>query len=577
MISRYAAAVAALAAGVATAQTPVLPADALSGFRLLCSGGSASRVPVEGQNFPEAWRIVTPAGIEREWDCRIRHTLAVAVRRDDWLVAVFWVRGIEGDEPMVKLSMERAAPDYRKSVAAATYAMPAWRRIQVPFRVVEDYQPGGAAIDFWVGYEPQVVEIGGIAILNYGPRSSPPAPAEGFTYPGREADAPWRREAAARIERYRKEDLTVRVTDSSGIAIAGAAVRVKMLRHGFRFGSAAVAAALTEPGQDNEIYREKLIELFNAAVLENDLKWEQWERNRSRALAGLAWLRERGILVRGHTMVWPGWAYLPSDLRQLANNPAALRHRIDSHILEIGAATRGEVIDWDVVNEPVPNRVLQDILGDAELVRWFQLARTADQDVRLFVNEYDIETRGGKNTLKQRQYFELVRSLLEAGAPLGGIGLQGHFGTDFTHPQRVSEILDRFAAFGLPLAITEFDVSTLDEQVQADYTRDYLTICFSHPAVESFLIWGFWEGRHWKPEAAMFRRDWSEKPNARVWRELIYRQWWTDAAGETGGDGVFRVRAFLGDYEIEVRSGGKIERRWIRVVRNAGQVEVALE
>lgn len=577
MIPRYRTVFAALFASAAWAQTPVLPADALGSFRLLCTGGTAFRVGVEGQQFAGAWRIVTPPGITREWDCRIRHTLTVPVRRNDWLVAVFWVRGIEGAEPMVKLNMERASPDYRKSVSAATFTTPEWRRLQVPFRVVEDYQPGGAAIDFWVGYEPQTVEVGGISILNYGPADAPPARTEGFTYPGREADAPWREAARERIERHRMESLTVRVVNGSGEPVPGAAVRVRMRRHAFRFGSAAVAAALTEPGFDNERYREKFIELFNVAVLENDLKWPQWERNRARALAGLEWLRERGIPVRGHNMVWPGWDYLPQDLRALASNPEALRNRIDRHILEIGAATAGLVIEWDVVNEPIPNRVLQDILGDWELVRWFQLARIADPQARLFVNEFDIETRGGKNTIKQRQYLDLIQTLLDGGAPLGGIGIQGHFGTDFTHPERVYEILDRFAAFGLPLAITEFDIATLDEEAQADYTRDYLTVCFSHPAIDSFLIWGFWEGRHWKPEAALYRRDWSEKANGQVWRDLIYRQWWTNADGETGEDGSFQLRGFLGDYTIEAQAGDRTVRREFRLEKGAEAAVLTLD
>jgi endo-1,4-beta-xylanase len=577
MISRFRALAAAAFAAVAYGQTPVLPPDALGGFRLLCAGGAAARVPVADQEFFEAWRIVTPSGVAREWDCRIRHTLSVAVRRNDWLVAVFWIRAVDGLEPMVRLNMERAAPDYRKSVAAATFATAEWRRLQVPFRVVEDYQPGGAAIDFWVGYDPQTVEIGGVSVLNFGPGESPPVKTEGFTYPGREANAPWREAARERIERHRMETLAVRVLDAGGAPVPQAEVRVRMRRHAFRFGSAAVAAALTEPSADNERYREIFIDWFNAAVLENDLKWEPWERNRTRALAGLRWLQERGIPVRGHTMIWPEWQYLPPDLRTLAGSPEALRSRIDRHILDIGAAAAGLVIDWDVVNEPIPNRALQDILGDQELVRWFQLARQADPEARLFVNEYDIETRGGKNTRKQRQYLDLIQWLLEQGAPLGGIGIQGHFGTDFTHPERVYEILDRFAAFGLPVAITEFDIATLDEEVQADYTRDYLTICFSHPGVDSFLVWGFWEGRHWKPEAAMLRRNWTEKPNARVWRDLIYRDWWTNADGETDAAGEFAVRGFLGDYLVEVKYGEVVVQRELTLRRGQGVLEVRLE
>jgi hypothetical protein len=70
------------------------------------------------------------------------------------------------------------------------------------------------------------------------------------------------------------------------------------------------------------------------------------------------------------------------------------------------------------------------------------------------------------------------------------------------------------------------------------------------------MTWGFWEGAHWKPSAAMIRRDWSTKPNYDAWNDLIYRQWWTDTSGVTAGDGTFRTRAFLGDYDIEITIEG---------------------
>jgi hypothetical protein len=70
-------------------------------------------------------------------------------------------------------------------------------------------------------------------------------------------------------------------------------------------------------------------------------------------------------------------------------------------------------------------------------------------------------------------------------------------------------------------------------------------------------MWGFWEGRHWKPACAMLRRDWSEKPNAKAFRDLIFGQWWTDVRGESGAQGEFALRGFQGWYELEVSAGGR--------------------
>jgi hypothetical protein len=65
-------------------------------------------------------------------------------------------------------------------------------------------------------------------------------------------------------------------------------------------------------------------------------------------------------------------------------------------------------------------------------------------------------------------------------------------------------------------------------------------------------MWGFWEGRHWLPAAAMYRRDWTLKPNGQAWIDLVKKQWWTTANGQTDTLGQFRTRAFHGDYQVTV-------------------------
>ena len=189
---------------------------------------------------------------------------------------------------------------------------------------------------------------------------------------------------------------------------------------------------------------------------------------------------------------------------------------------------------------------------------WFKLARTIDPDARLYVNEYNILEAGGVDLAHIDGYYRIVQNLLANGAPVDGIGLQSHFDSNLTPPDRVLELLDKFAAFGKDLQITEFDVDIKDEQAQADYTRDFLTTTFSHPAVNSFMVWGFWGGAHWLPDGAMFRRDdWAARPNLDAWNDLIFKQWWTDTTGTTDANGIFRTRGFLGDYDIEVTAPGK--------------------
>lgn len=65
--------------------------------------------------------------------------------------------------------------------------------------------------------------------------------------------------------------------------------------------------------------------------------------------------------------------------------------------------------------------------------------------------------------------------------------------------------LNLFKSTGRPLQITEFDLHSPDEALQAYHTRDFLIACHSHPLVTGFTVWGFGQGAHWKPDAATYR------------------------------------------------------------------------
>jgi hypothetical protein len=137
------------------------------------------------------------------------------------------------------------------------------------------------------------------------------------------------------------------------------------------------------------------------------------------------------------------------------------------------------------------------------------------------------------------------------------IGMQGHFSdTAVTPPARVVAILDRFAKFGLPIHITEFDLPARDDQGQGRYVRDFLTACFSHPATEAVTVWGFWAGKMWRPGGALIAEDWTLRPSGRMWLELTRGLWWTDEKLVADRKGQCGVRGFLGRYRISVRHEG---------------------
>jgi uncharacterized protein (TIGR03437 family) len=524
-------------------------------------------VSVSGMPFARAIHVKTAAvpATANAWDIRPRCFATLAARKDDVVAVSFWMRTVAspGGRGFTSFVLERNDSPYTKSVTYTTASGSDWKLFEVPFTMAETYAANAYNLSFWCTYPNQEIEIGGFAILDYGPGI--PFSQLGLStwpYAERAADAPWRAAAAARIDRYRKGDLAVVVRDDTGKAIAGAQVHVKMKRHAFGFGTAVAGDILQSSTTDGQNYRNALKTLFNKTVTENVLKWPPFESwGRPQADYMLPWFAANGFsMVRGHNVIWPSAAYLPTDVQNMLKaNPVdadALRARVNKHIADVMAYSKGKVTEWDVLNEPYTNKDLQAVLGDSEMTSWFRQARAADPGIKLYINDYSILESGGYDIQHINGYASIIQNLLDAAAPIDGIGLQSHFDSNLTPPSRVLELIDQFAAFGKDLQVTEFDVSVADEQVQADYTRDFLTVCFSHPAIKGFMIWGFWEGAHWEPSAAMIRRNWSTKPNYDAWTDLIYHQWWTETNGVTDSEGAFRTRGFLGDYDIDVTING---------------------
>lgn len=568
---------------------PLLPegADSLE-FHARPELAEFERIDVQGQDFKRAIRVRTlrdtPGG-ERWWTIQVGQVTDAPVSEGDVLVLRFALRGPQSSdetgEARAMAYFQKAGSPWDKSITFEGTAGDEWRRFTVPFRCRDDYGAGEAMLCFGFGYKPQVAELADVSLVNHGPDVDPDIFRSDVRYEGMEDDASWRKTAAERIDRIRKADLTVIVTDSSGEPVEAAEVRVQMQRHAFGFGTAVAADMMPGGRRENEEYVRHVKELFNRVTIENALKWPRWQRDGGpdgQAVRTLRWLGGQGMRRHGHVMVWPSWRHTPNELRELSDKPEELAAAIREHIADIASRTAGLAEEWDVINEPFANHDLMDILGREVMVDWFRTARQHAPDAVLMINDYGILNTGGRlHTAHQDHYHQTIGFLLKRDAPLDAIGLQGHFGWQLTPPRRLWDILDRFAEFDLPLHVTEFDVNVSDELLQAAYMRDFLTAVFAHEAVESFTMWGFWAGRHWRPDAAIMREDFTIKPNGQAYRDLVFGQWWTDETLATDADGRAVVRGFKGDYELTVESGGRAVRRDVSLGEGGTVVKVRLD
>ena len=541
--------------------------------------GAAAEVAVEGQPFTAATQMLVSQEPQMLWEALLYGENTTNIKREDILHADFYARCItppaEGSPCNATFVFQDVEDPYTQSTVYPIRAGSDWTHFSWPFRSKKAYDPNEAAIMFFHGYAPQTIEIGGFTLTNYGQTQAYDTLAKTeISYVGRAADAPWRAEAAARIDAHRKGDLAIVVQDTAGAPVQNLELTVAQTSHDFGFGTAINAYDIKDnlSGTDYDQYTAKIPELFNTVVLENALKWPQLDGLMGEkiglpaAQAALDWAEARNLPVRGHTLVWPGWSNLPSRLQreyedELETNGEAaaatwLEAEIETHITNTLTALKGRLIHWDVLNEPFDNHDLIDILGPEAVAKWFATARAADPDAKLFVNDYSVLARKTNNSATRQHLFNTVQALVDAGAPIDGIGFQAHFDGDLTAPEKLYEILEQFAVFNKTLWVSEYDLPKMDPALAGDYTRDFMTILFSHPAAGGFMMWGFWDGNHFGNSAPIYDMLWNEKPSGAAYRDLVFNQWHTSESGVTAEDGSFNTRAFFGTYDITATING---------------------
>jgi GH35 family endo-1,4-beta-xylanase len=363
----------------------------------------------------------------------------------------------------------------------------------------------------------------------------------------------------ASIERHRKDNFVVALPDVA----PGTAVKYRLKRHQFEFGTAISATMIGLPrwkdgkiqpparASDINEYSRVLSSYYNAAVAENEHKWYAMETSTgfqlaSQALALWEWCAERDITMRGHAIYWGVPRWQPEWMKQI---PAAqLEARMKRRLHHALHTFEGKISEWDLNNELLEKDIFGEQLGFTSGTPYFRWAKAAAPDVRFYVNEWR-----GLQTGSVDRYVAMIRQMQAEGAAIGGIGDQAHYHDPVQSNEAVWAMLDKLGQFGLPVKITEFDLAYKDmsEAAQAADLRRFYRLCFAHPSVEGVYQWGFWEGAHWRTAAALWRQDWTPKPAAQAYMDLMTREWVTAGEAPVGADGQLRFRGFHGDYELD--------------------------
>ena len=255
---------------------------------------------------------------------------------------------------------------------------------------------------------------------------------------------------------------------------------------------------------------------------------DTWRFERPDAL--VKWCQDNHLVVHGHTLVWHAqtnpWFFEGGDKE-------AVTRRLKDHITALVGRYKGKVHSWDVVNEAINDRGddqtaqtenlrnsrwLQT-LGPEFLTLAFKFAHEADPDAKLYYNDYSIEVGP-----KHASSMVLLKRLIKDGAPINGVGIQGHWSTATVPFDAIDKAIADYAALGLKVSISELDVtirgasggqfggpgggrrggpvtppSPQDLKAQAEAYARLFTIFAKHKdAIERVTFWGLSDRRSWR-------------------------------------------------------------------------------
>jgi GH35 family endo-1,4-beta-xylanase len=396
---------------------------------------------------------------------------------------------------------------------------------------------------------------------------------------------------------HRVGEVVLTVLGPDGAPLVDTVVTVEQRRHAFAFGNIAFDLVRLVGGPDPdgaegvesfgagtrldlERYSELWLGLFDTATL--PFYWGRYEPRRgapdvARLTRTARWLAERGVRLKGHPLVWhtvqPDWLLgLPLD---------EVERQLRARVRALVSGFAGVIDTWDAINEAVIMPLFENgenaitplarARGRIHMVRLaFEEARAANPSATLVLNDFDLSSA----------YECLIEGVLEAGIRVDAIGLQTHMHQGYRGEERILGTIDRFARYGLPIAMTETSLVSGDpmppdivdlndyqvpdwpstpegEARQADEVVRHYRSLMGHPAVAAITYWGLTDSGSWLgAPVGLVRADGTVKPSYHALRDLVRGEWWLAPTElRTDAQGSVTVRGFLGDYAVTAVGG----------------------
>ncbi len=220
-----------------------------------------------------------------------------------------------------------------------------------------------------------------------------------------------------------------------------------------------------------------VLQQFNSITPENAMKMgpihpKENEYNWKDADSIVAFAQRHHIKIRGHNLCWhnqtPKWLFVDSAGNTVTKE--VLLQRLKEHITTVVSRYKGIIYAWDVVNEAISdkpgeyfrNSIWYQVCGEDFVAKAFEYAHAADPQALLFYNDYN-----EINASKREKIYKMVKGLKDAGVPIHGLGLQGHWAVNEPSEGQLDSTIGRFAQLGLQLQVTELDISVYPKEHNA--------------------------------------------------------------------------------------------------------------
>ncbi|KAJ8762432.1 hypothetical protein K2173_007871 [Erythroxylum novogranatense] len=373
------------------------------------------------------------------------------------------------------------------------------------------------------------------------------------------------------IDKIRKRDVTLKFNGVDNGGLFGTLVSIRQIQNTFPFGS-----CINRTNIDNEDFVDFFLKHFNWAVFGNELKWywtepQQGNLNYKDADDMLDLCKKNNIQTRGHCIFWDVDGTVQSWIKALNKND--LMTAVKNRVTGLLTRYKGKFMHYDVNNEMMHGSFYPDRLGKDIRPYMFKTANQLDPSAVLFVNDYHVED-GSDPRSSPEKYIDHILNLQEQGAPVGGIGIQGHI--DSPVGPIVSSALDKLGILGLPIWFTELDVSSINEYIRADDLEVMLREAYAHPAVEGIMLWGFWELFMSRENSHLVNAEGELNEAGRRYLDLK-SEWLTHCHGHLDDQGQYTFRGFHGTYTLAIFTASKKVTKTFVVEKGDSPLEISID